>query len=691
MSHNPTDRADAQLAARFQMPGAQHCFLWERSELLDEERDLNDLYRWYELTFGELPSHSCYAERLTRTSNIDAADLAVAAAQAAAWVDERWQHESSGPTAQDNRPRLREEDLLLLDPHSHDQEKVEQDAVGVEQGAQHTTESQLYSTEWVGVFEPWESASLYPSAKIELRNRPLERVDLETAHVMAIHRELECRISLAAGLNDGSAHVISFFNPLGELPTVVDASHNGVQQALRAARDWVSSQEQQPQAVLLKETPLPQRNSAEHTADEQLAAWWPIVRRGDLHSSAAEALLGLVQARDERQAVAIAAKTLDYGLGPERLEVKQDCQGYGAVAARDRLFVMWVVDEQGRAEQYTSATELARVVDVSSRYEKELAECNQPLPAVIVTEWNEPGELPLEIALERWDEPGEPTEFAVHSLGRLVSEQEVLEVRSSRDSEPEPQVEGEPPHYLIWETRGDGTLRRRGYELDPHAARERAVELALADRIEHGRLPELSVTSWPAQRELPPRTIAVGSSRELGRPIPFNLDAEIAQQYPVPENPLTLQSTSPAVDIVRVQSTVDLKEGDYIMIGHDPHGERVGYVAVAGLGPEQLEARPKYAVIDRETRRVIAVRNLPEEAAWAAEPNIDAEYARNTNLRAATLPWSAERAAVRSDEWSAGQPELPANEPTSHDQSRISSQAHEKEPKKRDVDFEPDF
>lgn len=74
------------------------------------------------------------------------------------------------------------------------------------------------------------------------------------------------------------------------------------------------------------------------------------------------------------------------------------------------------------------------------------------------------------------------------------------------------------------------------------------------------------------------------------------------------------------------------------MFGEDENGERIGYLRATGVGPEQLAARPQYAVSRQDSGFVLESRLLEHHAQWAAEPYLDAMHERVMDLRTNTLP-----------------------------------------------------
>jgi hypothetical protein len=705
MSSTLPHASDARLRASLPAGSAGKCYLWERLEVVDEDAGVLITHSWYELTFGELPGRSVYAEQLVDSSLIKEKDVADAAALAAAWAkrhrsedalvlraeDQELAAQSRSATDYSQLDKQASSKYFVWDVHEDgsphivvaSNERHEALRYAAEFYVAHTlytdTEPSLYfsqSTQDVGERLPAdllldEARNVQLSPALErglaglLAARPenqhtfqatglkSERLapgreaagvsgDPQVLHAVGIHRELECRVS-----QDGKSNlVVSFFNPVGGMPTVVNPAYYGVKEAVREAVAWAERSgfnDRQRFASIAEATPENYDREELATSNERGRdeyRWWPVLREA---SDAAERdpLVGFVLESDANRAKEVACRTLDFGFGVERIRIDPEPEKFPGLS--DSRYVMWTVDSEGVATNYTSDRKLANVADVATRYEAIANSIDASVAAPIISEWETSSEPPRAIRLPQVNEREEHLEFDLAQLGRQVSQGEVELARGGSERRiAESNIRSSDPHYIVWEERRDGTAVWRAYEMKLDGARERAVELAVEGRRDNGELSTIRITAWDPWQDLPERTVPAASVAVIGVPIAFDIHQEIRDRHPI--RPQTVEQheerypESHGMTIVRVQSTLEVKPGDFVQVHVDKDGEQVGHHRGQGLGSDQLEAPPQFAVVQEGTNKVVSVHPLKEEAVWFLEPHVDAAYASLMRLGRQSLP-----------------------------------------------------
>jgi len=352
-------------------------------------------------------------------------------------------------------------------------------------------------------------------------------------------------------------------------------------------------------------------------------------------------LVGFVLGNDASRAKDVASWALDFGFGPEKLRV--DLQPEKFPGLRDARYVMWTIDSEGVATNYTSDQALANVADVAARYEAIARAVDASAVAPFVSEWETSSEPPGQIRLPRANEPGEHLEFDLAVLGRQVPEREVeLATDRSGKKAREGNNRWSDPNYIVWEENRDGTAKWRAVEMKLADARERAVKIAVGGRKKHGELSVTCITAWDPRQELPPRTVPATSLAVIGVPVEFDIHKEIHDRFP--SRPPAIEPSKEPSDqmydlhVICVQSTLEVKPGDYLQVREGKHGEPVGYLRGQGFGPDQVAAAPQYAVVRRDNNQVVAARYLEHEAQWAMERYVDADHEFMMGLERHHLP-----------------------------------------------------
>ena len=327
MPDNPANYSDAKLAARLPIGATDYCFLWQRSEVVDERTTPEGDFGWYELTFGNLPSRSLYAEQLKGQSRFSPEVLAQAAIRADAWIDAQAGRSNGRSAAFGGRAQLREEDRQLADRANRRERDHLESQLSNGASAQKGTQSPAQTAEAIDKSDLLEGAVFFPNGEANTNGDLRGSLDLRTAHVVGIHPELECRVSRAMQEGGPERHIVSFFNPAGGMPTVVNSAYAGVEGAVARAQSWAASM-QTLDSSGFSAVDKSAREQESRDGSSQAAHsdhWWPVLRQRDGEGPGEnDPLIGLVQASDREEARRLALAALDCGIGPARLQVSQE-------------------------------------------------------------------------------------------------------------------------------------------------------------------------------------------------------------------------------------------------------------------------------------------------------------------------------------------------------------------------------